>query len=633
MATKLRLIDGFNIVDFLGNQGYSLDEGGMRLPSPKYRGTQAVPIVGIHGNTYKEIEYRNRKVQISFTIEDTTYSGILDKINKINTLVNEANMGQEVAVEYEMEDSPTGYLKVLAGTFEFPGNIMSRAGIGWKEGNVFKLHDCTLELETSPFFSDTFEGERFSAVPYSKSKTISNDDGDLNLTSLPGDVLSDTILKFTGNYSDGLGYIWMGMGKHALETTLDGTINSTQTTITPQNGFVNDLLVPFEIQIDTENMRVTELGSSWTVERGYGGTTAASHTDGSTVSIISQYYFDADDSLSYCTTSVLTTGTVTDVAINAAGSGYSVNKIITISSGNSDATLRVLDVDGSGAVQEVEIVDGGTGYTTGTGFATTDSGSGLTIDINGVSSDTATVTASTTDDLNSNYMEISMAGQGIRQLVKWTVDRKEVAVINQKARIMGRLAQTASGWTNSVDYRIKLQYDSDSGYSNELTTTAWRAIDDSSSSILDLGLVNFPPTATRRSAADIQMILEARIKPEQVYDASLTLQTYTIRLDFLRIMPVGNGLRYIKCSDVPVETSDRLLDDSRRSVPIVEEFVGSEFDGEVTVTGLMSPLRTNPLRNGNSLHIIFQSKGYSSSLTQSISFDAYVIGNYIGMAK
>jgi len=65
--------------------------------------------------------------------------------------------------------------------------------------------------------------------------------------------------------------------------------------------------------------------------------------------------------------------------IAAAGSGYTANDILTIA-GGSGGTVRVLTVDGSGAVTSIQIANPGTGYAAATGAATTGgTGTGCTI--------------------------------------------------------------------------------------------------------------------------------------------------------------------------------------------------------------------------------------------------------------
>ena len=78
---------------------------------------------------------------------------------------------------------------------------------------------------------------------------------------------------------------------------------------------------------------------------------------------------------------------VLTASINAAGSGYSVNDVLTISGGNGDATLTVTTVGTSGDVTAFTVTTVGSGYSTSTGSSTTvnpTGGSGCTIDIDSV---------------------------------------------------------------------------------------------------------------------------------------------------------------------------------------------------------------------------------------------------------
>lgn len=62
-------------------------------------------------------------------------------------------------------------------------------------------------------------------------------------------------------------------------------------------------------------------------------------------------------------------GAITAAVVNAGGSGYQVDDILTVA-GGSNGTVTVATID-SGAVLTVTVSAAGTGYTTGTGVATT----------------------------------------------------------------------------------------------------------------------------------------------------------------------------------------------------------------------------------------------------------------------
>jgi hypothetical protein len=73
----------------------------------------------------------------------------------------------------------------------------------------------------------------------------------------------------------------------AASTTLNTAINSTSSTSIKVNGTSGFPGVPFYIQIDSEQMKVTTVaGTTWTVARGQNGTTAATHSSGATVTYL-----------------------------------------------------------------------------------------------------------------------------------------------------------------------------------------------------------------------------------------------------------------------------------------------------------------------------------------------------------
>lgn len=78
-------------------------------------------------------------------------------------------------------------------------------------------------------------------------------------------------------------------------------------------------------------------------------------------------------------------GEVLGNSLNAAGTGYAADEIVTVVGGNSNATLYIDAVDGSGAVLSYHNNTGGTGYSIATGASTTGgSGSGFKINITNV---------------------------------------------------------------------------------------------------------------------------------------------------------------------------------------------------------------------------------------------------------
>jgi hypothetical protein len=144
---------------------------------------------------------------------------------------------------------------------------------------------------------------------------------------------------------------------------------------------------------------------------------------GGGTSIIAQYDIDAD--LAYCGkrfdygiaraasatlsnsgiepiaigTIVRTTGgiSVLNATPTAAGTGYLANQILTITTGGTGGTARILSVDANGGVTAVELETSGSGYTAGTGRSTTVApagGSGCTLNITTVAEIATVTTAS-----------------------------------------------------------------------------------------------------------------------------------------------------------------------------------------------------------------------------------------------
>jgi len=69
-------------------------------------------------------------------------------------------------------------------------------------------------------------------------------------------------------------------------------------------------------------------------------------------------------------------GSLGTIVLNAAGTGYVADEVVTITGGGADATLKVLTVGGSGEIATFELTAAGTGYTTADAAASTASLSG-----------------------------------------------------------------------------------------------------------------------------------------------------------------------------------------------------------------------------------------------------------------
>lgn len=97
----------------------------------------------------------------------------------------------------------------------------------------------------------------------------------------------------------------------------------------------------------------------------------------------------------------LNAGPIVTATLGAGGAGYAANDTGTITTGNGDATYRVLTVGGGGAVLTFSITAPGTGYTVGNGQATSPGGAqpgvgaGFTVNITAVQKGDGTLKVTT----------------------------------------------------------------------------------------------------------------------------------------------------------------------------------------------------------------------------------------------
>lgn len=616
----IKITNGKTEIDFLGDN-FDLEESGLRIGSPKYKGVSSSPLIGTHGNTFSDIEYQNRKVRLRFTVKGKTYKGLMGNLKKLSNLISEANQGKYVDLKLKNQDSDNSYLRILSAEFPLPDRMYSMEGVHFKDGTNYKLKNIELTMETSPFFSNYFSGENEDNVERQKSLVSASNYSDVSISNVPGDIISDTILRFVSQYSGGIKKLFIGAGNHSLETSLTDSINSSKTTIKVDHDYSDKLLVPFEITIGSETLRVTDIDKgNWTVTRGV-GSVASSHDKGAIVSLNTLYNLDADTGLSYCSSSVRS-GSILTYTITDGGSGYTVNQIQDLLSG--DALFRVVSVDENGSVLELEIIDGGSGYTAGSSYAERASG-GFVVTADTVSSPSVSVSATTSDDYNSNHLSIvDYGGVGEEGIVEWTVDRKYISLINQRVRFIAKSDYGGNGWNQLLSFRLRVGYRTDNSNSFvELKSTDWKK-SYSGGSLLDLGSVNLPPTGSETSSPNISIILEAYLDP------NYPQQTPDINIDFIKIIPCEKGFRSIDCKEIPAFVSDEIVDDSRKRSPYVQEYSGG-FLGEVSVDGTMLPTRLVPSISGNSLHIIAEDSNGESSPNLSFDLEIACVGEYLGM--
>lgn len=111
------------------------------------------------------------------------------------------------------------------------------------------------------------------------------------------------------------------------------------------------------------------------------------------------------------TSSSTTGGCISNATIYSSGSNYYAGDIVNISGGGSPSSARISQVDSYGAVESFGIVVPGDGYSVGTNIATTGgTGSGLTININSISTGVTFIAFTEIDYWDGNYQTITNDG-------------------------------------------------------------------------------------------------------------------------------------------------------------------------------------------------------------------------------
>ena len=191
-----------------------------------------------------------------------------------------------------------------------------------------------------------------------------------------GVATTDTLVVGTG-YIDGTGLATTGGGGSGL--TVDVTTSGGQVTGVTVNAAGTGYAVDDTITITNPNGGgVQTLGSIATAGTGY--------ADGTGIAVVGGGGTGLTVDL---TTSA---GVVTGVAINADGSGYAASDVVTI-----------VNANGSGAKTLGSITTAGTGYSAGTGVATTSAGSGTGLTVDTTVDENGAITAVTINDDGSGY--------------------------------------------------------------------------------------------------------------------------------------------------------------------------------------------------------------------------------------
>jgi hypothetical protein len=216
------------------------------------------------------------------------------------------------------------------------------------------------------------------------------------VTAATGDVVTDSALTLTpGTYTN------------YEVRMLTGALAGQSRTITSNTATSLLLVRPFD--------GVPSVSDTFGVYRDVGKI----YLTGNASSVIAQY--DVDSDLTSCgrrfdygvvrnatatvvgtapfaiTGIVRVSGGISDLAASptVAGTGYVVGQVLTITTGGTGGTARITEVDINGGVTQVSLETPGTGYTTGSGKATSvipaSTGTGCTLDITTIA-DIATVT-------------------------------------------------------------------------------------------------------------------------------------------------------------------------------------------------------------------------------------------------
>jgi hypothetical protein len=109
-------------------------------------------------------------------------------------------------------------------------------------------------------------------------------------------------------------------------TTLNGAINSAVTSLVVSAAFTSMPSTPFWIMVGSEQMKVTGVaGTTWTVARGDGGTTAASQSNGATITEMVWFWSQKASTTSYQNNGGFLQ--LMDTATQGTGQDYSIRML------------------------------------------------------------------------------------------------------------------------------------------------------------------------------------------------------------------------------------------------------------------------------------------------------------------
>ena len=151
----LKITDNVETVDFLLDPYYLLDSGfDIGLPE------EDVSLAMLHKDFYIPVGTKRsvRQATISFAIQDTTRSAIIDALHKIERILdnisNQETMtdGARGELQYTWEGATqVTYFEIYSGKIQFPQDVMSVAKIHYQRDGEYFLPEIQLTLQLSHY--------------------------------------------------------------------------------------------------------------------------------------------------------------------------------------------------------------------------------------------------------------------------------------------------------------------------------------------------------------------------------------------------------------------------------------------------------------------------------------------------
>jgi len=677
MGFELVLQDDTGVViDFLGTVEYDLVESGFTFPPPRRKDVTAGPVFGIHGEKIVTSIYQNRVLKITFDITASSYNTIIQNIMTINDMLDRAKernseddkaKNVELYVQLDSSDSKS-YFRVLNGELKLPDYLFSMEGVHFFDGTNYRLTGIVLTLEAEPFaYSssnlNTWEsvtGDRPLEVALQNINSTGYDSGgvevdnhfdanaqnfvSLEASSVIGDKKNATTLVLTNESAtyETMGKLYIGAAPGNYFYTLTANIDDSVTTMYVDQE-VYHYATPLVMLIGTEEILITVKENATrklTIVRGHNSTTPASHTAGDDLELISlNTVLEAEDG----DFSDLIGGLVIGASVNAQGTDYSEDDVLTITGGGgTGCTLLVSTVGGSGEVLTFIILTVGSGYSETVGASTTvvpSGGTGCTIDIEDVQDDDHTNSADAGSS-GGEYEAITLEQAGVKSVVSWTMTQDQVAAQKGLIRIFGRLANvgTAAGrfWRREINYRLTFSYTGRSALDTVVYTTDWKSPQITTVQLFDFGSVTLPPFAFpgNDNIAGLKITLEVQIKPDDVLDDSLDAITYYMNLDYLYLFPIEYGYRVIETRSEPIARGDKIVDDGWQDLAYVEQIEsypsGDSMGRASILNAYMLAIQLSP-NEDQRIYFLQESTSGLAEIDRTVDVQVFTVGTFLNL--